>query len=150
MEMTAVPARPRWMMIVGSTILALLALTQQAHAQSDWPAVFIDKYSPGPTVSAAASNCSLCHTQVPTRNPYGMTIEPANDATIDERLTLAEPVNSDGDTDGSGNACSVPTSRRSTPTHCRVMQARHRRTALALKTYLLWPTRMAPIVARQA
>ena len=81
--MTAVPPRLRWALIGGFSILALLASTQQAHAQNDWPAVFIDKYSPGPTVSAAANNCSLCHTSVPARNPYGMTIEPANDTTID-------------------------------------------------------------------
>ena len=125
--MTAVPPRLRWALVAGFSILALLASSQQAHARSNWPGVFIDKYSPGPTVEAAASNCSLCHTQVPTRNPYGMTIEPANDDTIDDRLTLAEPVNSDDDTDGSGNACSniteinadtLPGDAGSTPANC--------------------------------
>ena len=51
--MTAVPARLRWALVAGFAILALLASTQQAHAKNTYPGVFIAKYSPGETVTAA-------------------------------------------------------------------------------------------------
>jgi hypothetical protein len=112
------------------TGLAALALitSVQAYAQSDWPAEFLAVYpQAGPVLTAAAEDCSLCHTQVPQRNAYGLSIQPANDGNIRERLVAVEPVNSDGDTDGAGNDCdniteinadTLPGDAGSTPANC--------------------------------
>ena len=90
----------------GLAATALLAVTQQAYAENNWPDDFLAEYpQAGPTLTAAAEDCSLCHTQVPQRNAYGLSIQPANDGNIRDRLVAVESVNSDGDTDGANNAC---------------------------------------------
>ena len=134
-KMTATPPRPRWMMIVGFAILALLASAQQAHALPGFPSDFLGQYpQSGPTLTAAANNCTLCHTDVDTnptnnRNAYGQDLEPAGNNTIDARLTAVELLNSDNDAAG-GNACdniteinadTLPGDPNSTPANCGVV-----------------------------
>jgi large repetitive protein len=112
----------------GLTATALLAMSQQAYAESNWPGEFLAEYpQAGPVLTAAAEDCSLCHTQVPQRNAYGSSIQPANDGNIRDRLVAVESVNSDGDTDGAGNACdniteinadTLPGNSNSTPDNC--------------------------------
>jgi len=88
----------------------------------------------GPTLTAAANNCTLCHTDVDTnptnnRNAYGQDLEPAGNNTIDARLTAVELLNSDNDAAG-GNACdniteinadTLPGDPNSTPANCGVV-----------------------------
>ena len=110
------------------TATALLAMSQQADAENNWPGEFLAEYpQAGPVLTTAAEDCSLCHTQVPQRNAYGLSIQPANDGNIRDRLVAVEPVNSDGDTDGAGNACdniteinadTLPGNSSSTPDNC--------------------------------
>ena len=112
----------------GLAATALLAVTQQAYAENNWPDEFLAEYpQAGPTLTAAAEDCSLCHTQVPQRNAYGLSIQPANDGNIRDRLVAVESVNSDGDTDGANNACdniteidadTLPGDASSTPAIC--------------------------------
>ena len=112
----------------GLAATTLLAMTQQAYAENNWPGEFLAEYpQAGPVLTAAAEDCSLCHTQVPQRNAYGLSIQPANDGNIRDRLVAVESVNSDGDTDGAGNACdniteinadTLPGNSSSTPDNC--------------------------------
>ena len=108
-------------------VVAAVFAAPQAQAQRDWPSVFLTQYpQAGTTLTAAANNCSLCHTSVPALNPYGQSIQPANDSTIQERLTAVEGTNSDGDNDGT-NECdniteinndTLPGDPASTPATC--------------------------------
>ena len=119
----------------GLAATALLAMTQQVFAEGTFPNVFLNYYdgstperpAAGPVVSAAANNCSLCHTSVPNLNSYGQSIAPASSATLTTRLIAVEPVNSDGDTDGAANECdniteiiadTLPGDAGSTPANC--------------------------------
>ena len=111
--------------------LGVLVSVPLAHAENGWQNEFLAVYpQAGPTLTAAANNCSLCHTSVPQRNAYGLSIQPANDGNIRDRLVAVESVNSDGDTDGAGTACdniteinadTLPGDPDSTPATCGVV-----------------------------
>ncbi len=127
-HITNVIARAPRLLKTGLAALALITSVQQAYAENNWPGEFLAEYpQAGPTLTAAAEDCSLCHTQVPQRNAYGLSIQPANDNDIRDRLRAVETVNSDGDTDGAGNACdniteinadTLPGDAGSTPASC--------------------------------
>ena len=108
-----------------------MMFTSQVNAEGGFVDNFLTLYSPGPDLTTAANNCTLCHTQPgagggAARNSYGTDLEPAGNATIDARLAAVEPLNSDGDSDGT-NACdniteidndTLPGDAGSTPANC--------------------------------
>jgi len=107
---------------------ALFISSQPVYAQDGWDTIFLTEYpQAGPTLIAAAGNCSLCHITNRIRNPYGSDLEPADSSTILTRLRDAELLNSDGDIDGGGISCdniteinadTLPGSASSTPADC--------------------------------
>ena len=65
------------------------------------------------TLKSAAANCTLCHTSVPTLNPYGSDL-------LGRRTTMTTTNNFDSDGDGKTNiveieACFLPGNPASTP-----------------------------------
>lgn len=89
-------------------VLAGVVLLMPAAAQADgdwrdaWNAAFPDVC---PDLRTAANNCSLCHTSVPSLNPYGADMPDMNFAGING-------LDSDGDTVTNGNEilvdCTLP------------------------------------------
>lgn len=64
---------------------------QAAHATSTYRNAWLAAYPNAcSTLVTAANNCSLCHTSVPSRNPYGNDIRNSNGPAI-------ESLDSDGD-----------------------------------------------------
>jgi hypothetical protein len=122
----------RWLSSTDLSIVVSLAVSLlapiSAQAEGNWPDDFLAVYpQAGPTLTAAAEDCSLCHTQVPQRNAYGLSIQPANDGNIRDRLVAVQTVNSDGDEDGAANQCdniteinadTLPGDANSTPDNC--------------------------------
>ena len=113
---------------VGLTLGAgLLLAAGGAQARPEYPGAFLGQY--GSTLSSAANDCSLCHSEVPALNPYGSDV--AGSGSITSRLVAAEQANSDGDTDSAANACNniteinagtLPGSASSTPASCGAAQ----------------------------
>ena len=138
--MAEAPRESRWSFIFFvAALAALLFPASGAWALGGFPNAFLNYYdgsapnrpAAGPTVTAAANNCTLCHTQVnagggAARNPYGTDLQPASNQNLVSRLVAVEPLNSDGDT-ANGDACSniteitadtLPGDPNSTPANC--------------------------------
>ena len=127
------PREARWSIVfLIAALLVLLFPATAVHALNGFPDDFLAHYpQAGPTLTAAAENCTLCHTDVNTNptndlNSYGLDIEPAGNNTIDARLTAVETLNSDGDAAGTDacdniteiNADTLPGDASSTPANC--------------------------------
>jgi len=116
------------MIVLVAALAALLVTATGAQASPSFTGAFLDQYpQAGPTLTAAANDCSLCHSSIPARNSYGTDLEPASNSTIGFRLIAVELLNSDGDADGAANDCDniteinndkLPGDAASTPANC--------------------------------
>lgn len=95
-------------------LAAICLLPLAAHAtgsyQSSWLSTYPDACQ---TLKSAASNCSLCHTSVPSLNGYGTAL-------AGHRTTMTTTDNLDSDGDGKTNIveitnCYLPGNPLSTP-----------------------------------
>lgn len=104
----------RWLRIASALVLTVCLLPLAANAnssyQSSWRSTYPDACQ---TLLTAVTNCSLCHTSVPSLNPYG-------NALAGHRTTMTTTDNLDSDGDGKTNiveinACYLPGNANSTP-----------------------------------
>ena len=79
----------------------LLVVPNAVQATGDWRDAWIAAYPDVcPDLTAVANNCSLCHSSVPTLNPYGADMGSMDFASI-------EGLDSDGDTFSNGQEINV-------------------------------------------